>query len=40
MLANDVYYSFVRRICLLGGNLPVKARFQKRWRACLIRCIR
>ena len=30
--------SFAVSVCLVA-NLPVKARFQKRWRACLIRCM-
>ncbi|MFQ9948664.1 MAG: hypothetical protein ACLRXB_01245 [Escherichia coli] len=28
MLANDVYYSFVRRICLLGGESTGKHAFK------------
>ena len=29
MLANDVYYSFVRRICLLGGESTGKSTLSK-----------
>ena len=31
--------SDVHRYRYMLANLPVKARFQKRWRACLIRCM-